>query len=279
MRGAPAHAPSSRPPLPENESKIFYRRMMEALDAAEVPYLVGGAFALGPYTGVTRDTKDFDIFVRPGDLDRVEGVLAAAGCTVERFAPFWLSKARLGADFIDIIHSSGNGIATVDDLWFDHAPEAVVFGLPVRIVPPEEMLWSKAFIMERERFDGADVMHILHECAGRLDWQRVLDRFGEGHWRVLLAHLVLFGFVYPQRRASIPDWVMAELTRRLRREQRQAPSRLPLCRGTLLSRHQYAIDVEAWGYRDGRLPPDGKMSQADIELWERRRLEDEAGKA
>jgi hypothetical protein len=253
--------------------------MMEELNAAGAPYLVGGAYALGPYTGVTRDTKDFDVFVRAGDLARVEGVLAAAGCTIERFAPFWLSKARLGDDFIDVIHSSGNGIAAVDDGWFEHAPEAVVFGVPVRIVPPEEMLWSKAFIMERERFDGADVMHILHECAGRLDWRRVLDRFGEGHWRVLLAHLTLFGFVYPQRRASIPDWVMAELTRRMRREQRQAPPRQALCRGTLLSRHQYAIDVEAWGYRDGRLPPDGKMTQADIELWERRRLEDEAEKA
>ena len=276
MRGAPAHAPSDRVPPAENGSKTFYRRMLEALDGAGAPYLVGGAFALGPYTGVTRDTKDFDIFVRPADLARVEDVLAAEGCTIERFAPFWLSKAKHGELFIDLIHSSGNGLATVDDGWFEHAAETVVFGLPVRIVPPEEMLWSKAFIMERERFDGADVMHILHECAGRLDWQRLLDRFGD-HWRVLLAHLTLFGFVYPQRRASIPDWVMAELTRRLRREQRQTPSRLPLCRGTLLSRHQYAIDVAAWGYRDGRLPPDGRMSQDDIDLWERRRVEEQEG--
>ena len=275
MRGAPAHSPSDRTPPRENERKTFYRAMLDELDAAGASYLVGGAYALGPYTGVTRDTKDFDVFVRPADLDRVEGVLAAAGCEIERFAPFWLSKATRGEDFIDLIHSSGNGIATVDDEWFEHAAEAVVFGLPVRIVPAEEMLWSKAFIMERERFDGADVMHILHECAGRLDWERVLRRFGDLHWRVLLAHLTLFGFVYPQRRASIPDWVMAELTRRLRREQRQRPSRLPLCRGTLLSRHQYAIDVEAWGYRDGRLPPDGKMTQEDIDLWERRRREDQ----
>ena len=278
MRGAPAHAPADQAPQPESESKSFYRRMLDELEAAGVPYLVGGAFALGPYTGVKRDTKDFDIFVKPEDLGRVEAVLAGAGCEIDRFAPFWLSKAKLGEHFIDVIHSSGNGIATVDERWFEHASAAVVFGLPVRIVPPEEMLWSKAFIMERERFDGADVMHILHECAGRLDWQRLLERFG-GHWRVLLAHLTLFGFVYPQRRASVPDWVMADLTRRLRREQRQAPSRLPLCRGTLLSRLQYAIDVADWGYRDGRLPPDGKMTQEDIDLWERRRVEEQEPKA
>jgi hypothetical protein len=248
--------------------------MAQELEAAHAPYLVGGAFALAPYTGVERDTKDFDIFVRPCDVDRVEAVLAAAGCTIERFAPFWLSKARLGDDFIDVIHSSGNGIAVVDDLWFEHSHEAKAFGVPVRIVPAEEMLWSKAFIMERERFDGADVLHIVHERAHRLDWQRILDRFGDRHWRVLLAHLTLFGFVYPQRRASIPDWVMAELVRRLRREQRQPPPRLPVCRGSLLSRHQYAMDIADWGYRDGRLSPEGNMTQADVDLWERRRQED-----
>jgi hypothetical protein len=277
MRGAAVHATAAETPPPDDPRKRFYRRMLQELDAAGAPYLVGGAYALGPYTGVTRDTKDFDIFVRPEDLERVEAVLAAAGCEVERFAPFWLSKATLGEDFIDVIHSSGNGVATVDDLWFEHAGEAVVFGVPVRIVPAEEMLWSKAFIMERERFDGADVLHILHECASRLDWPRLVARFGEAHWRVLLAHLTLFGFVYPQRRAAIPDWVMAELTRRLRREQRQTPPRLAVCRGTLLSRSQYAIDVESWGYRDGRLAPEGKMTREDIALWERRRQEDQEG--
>jgi hypothetical protein len=41
------------------------------------------------------------------------------------------------------------------------------------------MIWSKAFIMERERFDGADVMHLIHENANRLDWNRLLERFGQ----------------------------------------------------------------------------------------------------
>jgi hypothetical protein len=278
MRAAPAYTTRSVSDALATPTKTFYRRMARELNAAGAPYLVGGAYALGPYTGVKRLTKDFDIFVRPADVAVVEGILRAAGCTIERFAPFWLSKAWLGDDFIDVIHNSGNGVAVVDDLWFEHAEESRAFGVPVRIVPAEEMLWSKAFIMERERYDGADVMHILHERAHRLDWNRVLQRFGESHWRVLLAHLTLFGFVYPQRRASVPDWVMGELTRRLRREQRQPPPRLPVCRGTLLSRHQYAIDVGRWGYRDGRLSPEGTMTPNDIALWEQRRREDEAQK-
>ncbi|HEV8629786.1 MAG TPA: hypothetical protein VGV61_05665, partial [Thermoanaerobaculia bacterium] len=120
----------------------------------------------------------------------------------------------------------------------------------------------------------ADVAHLIHEQAHQLDWARLLERLAD-NWRVLLAHLTLFGFIYPSRRASIPDWLMAELARRLRVEQRQPPPRLPICRGSLLSRNQYAIDVEKWGYRDGRLEPTGTMTQQEIDHWEMRRREDQ----
>ena len=259
---------------PSEDTLAFYRRMLQALLADDVPFLVGGAHALARYTPIARYTKDFDIFVKREDLERVSAAFAAAGTAVEVFSPHWLAKATHGEDFIDVIWSSGNGVATVDDLWFAHAADGVVLGLPVRLCPAEEMIWSKALIMERERYDGADVAHLIHEQAHRLDWQRLLDRFGP-HWRALLVHLTLFGFIYPQRRASIPDWLMAELIRRLRVEQRQPPPRDAVCHGTLLSRNQFAIDVEQWGYRDGRLPPQGNMSRREVELWEERRREDQ----
>ena len=259
---------------PIEETHAFYRRMLEELLAAQAPFLVGGAYAFARYTGIERYTKDFDIFLKRSDLERVEGVLAAAGCEIQRFAPHWLSKALRGDDFIDLIWSSGNGVAVVDDLWFAHATPGEVLGVRVLLCPAEEMMWSKALIMERERFDGADVAHLIHERVHALDWQRLLERFGP-NWRVLLAHLNLFGFIYPQRRASIPDWLMAELVRRLRVEQRQPPPRDAVCFGTLLSRNQYATDVERGGYRDGRLPPHGNMSQREIDIWEERRREDQ----
>jgi hypothetical protein len=33
-------------------------------------------------------------------------------------------------------------------------------------VAVEEMVWQKAFIMERERFDGADVVHLIQAPWG-----------------------------------------------------------------------------------------------------------------
>ena len=102
----------------------------------------------------------------------------------------------------------------VDDQWFEHATEREVLGVRVLVAPPEESLWSKAFVMERERFDGADVAHIILAHGERLDWDRLIERFGE-HWRVLLAHLVLFGFIYPSMRSKVPPAVLEELMERL----------------------------------------------------------------
>ena len=249
------------------DAEAVYRHVLEALREGGVEFLVGGAYAFTRYTGIERSTKDFDVFVRYTDRHRALEALADAGFDTEETFPHWLAKAFWGDDFVDIIYSSGNGVAPVDDGWFAHAPEADVLGLRVKISPPEEMLWSKAFVMERERYDGADVIHLLRAGAATLDWDRLLHRFGS-HWRVLLSNLVLFGFVYPGERARIPRRVMDTLLERLTGElDASDPDAAKLCQGTVVSRQQYLIDVEEWGYTDGRLRPRGNMTAEEIAHW------------
>jgi hypothetical protein len=230
----------------------FYYAAIGALQRAQVPFLVGGAYALACHTGVVRHTKDFDIFVRPEDCQRILDVFSAEGYRTEFTDPCWIAKAYAGEDFIDVIFSSGNCVAAVDNTWFKYAIDAKVFGLPVQLCPVEETIWSKAFVMERERYDGADIAHLLRASAERLDWDRLLDRF-DGHWRVLLSHLILFGFIYPSERTRIPSFVMDTLLDRLRDEAQPPPTTRRLCQGTLLSKVQYVIDVDRWGYQDARL--------------------------
>ncbi len=93
-----------------------------------------------------------------------------------------------------------------------------------------------------------------------------LERFGD-RWRVLLSHLTLFGFTYPTERQKIPGWVMQELLGRLQHELATPPPTERVCQGTILSREQYLVDVERWGYQDARLRPRGNMSQKDINHW------------
>lgn len=252
--------------MPDPEAHDVYRRGLQMLNDAQVRFLVGGAYALECYTGIRRDTKDFDIFVHPRDRDRVVGVFSAAGYQTDHTFPHWLSKAIFGDHFIDIVFNSGNGLCPVDDEWFDYAVEWNVLGVRVLLCPAEEMIWSKSFIQERERYDGADIAHILRACAPEMAWPRLMRRFDE-HWRVLLSHLVLFGFIYPAERDRIPEWVMQDLVYRLEKELKCKPLPERVCQGPLVSREQYLADIMEWGYEDARLLPRGRMTREDIAHW------------
>jgi hypothetical protein len=245
----------------------FYRRALRTLVDAELPFLVGGAFAHARFTGIRRCTKDLDLFIRRGDYERVAALMRAQGWRTEMAYPHWLAKVHAGEDFIDLIFNSGNGVAAVDDRWFHDNAQAEILGVPVRVANMEDSLLSKAFIQERERYDGADVAHTIRANAERIDWQGLVDRFGP-HWRVLLAHLTLFGYVYAGERQRVPDWVMHQLMERLANETDNPPEEdLRICAGTLLSREQYLHDVEELGYIDGRLTPASTMTRSDVATW------------
>jgi hypothetical protein len=249
----------------DSDTPALFGDALRALRDAGVEFLIGGAFALSRYTRIERFTKDLDLFVREADCARTLETLAGIGCQTEWTFRHWLAKARREDALIDVIYGSGNGVAMVDDQWFAHAPEAEICGSMSRLSPPEELIWSKSFVMERERFDGADVLHLLRGMGPDLDWPRLIARFGE-HWRVLLSHLVLYGFVYPSARHQIPAWVSDELTQRLASGWNDDLRNGKTCFGTLLSRQQYLPDLEQFGYIDGRLVV-GCMTAGEIAEW------------
>ena len=225
-------------------------RALDVLQGAGLEPMVGGAYALRCHTTIWRDTKDLDLFLRK---DRVEAALDAlhqAGFRCELTDPMWLGKAFDGEYFIDLIFSSGNGVAVVDEHWTRRAGTAEVLGRQCLVIPPEEMIWSKAFVQERERYDGADIHHLLRCSGKKLDWEHVLMRF-EPHWQVLLGHLITFRFAFPSDKDQVPAWVMHELIGRLQEAEEAPPGDQRLCRGTLLSRTQYLYELRE-GYLDAR---------------------------
>src|SRR5688572_26055704 len=253
---------------PSIHASEFYKRVIQVFQAKDIDFLIGGAYAFVHYTGIGRDTKDLDLFIRRTDWDKVTSVLANEGITTELTFPHWLGKAYGGRQrefFVDLIFSGGNGVAEVDDEWFANAIQDESLGFPVRLMPLEEMIWSKAFLMERERFDGADVLHLIRARQKDINWPRLLSRFGE-HWRVLLSHLVLYPYVYPSEPA--PQEVIDELLDRAKKEPK-ADEGIRLCRGPLLSRAQYLIDLERWNYVDARQVPSGTMTPEEIDAWTR----------
>jgi hypothetical protein len=250
--------------VPADPAHEVYREALSCLLKAKVPFLVGGAFALESYTGRVRPTKDLDLFVQPADRVRLMQRLSDAGFRTEWRFPHWLGKAYKDDRSIDIIYSSGNGVCPVDEAWFNYALPAEILGISVRVVPAEEMLWSKAFVMERNRYDGGDIAHLLRARAQTMDWARLLFRFGT-HWRVLLSHVILFGFIYPEQRLRVPDWFMHEMMRRMKLDMQCLPADRNVCQGTLLSWSQYLGDLERGEYQDARHVPRGKLTTGDTE--------------
>src|SRR5438874_2403992 len=251
----------------KDKSDLPHRRSVVALQDTDIPFLIGGAYVVEVYAGVSRQTKDFDLYLRPQHVDLALDALKRAGYKTKKTFPHWLAKASRGRDHVDMIFRAGNGLCEVEDSWFERAHGHEFLGLSVKLCAPEEMIWMKAYIMERERFDGADIAHILQSCAEKLDWPHLVHRFGPD-WRVLLILLVLFGYVYPGERDKIPAAIMDDLIARLKSEKRTAGADR-ICRGTLLSRKQYLLDIQERGFRDARLQQRVHMNAKDIAHWTR----------
>jgi hypothetical protein len=256
-------------------TREFYLRVLDTVKEAGVRYVVAGAYALAYHAGIVRHTKDLDLFVRRQDVPlALEALEAKLNCRSDWAHPHWLAKSyapesdETNGAFVDFIFRSANGLCPVDDEWLDHACPGDVLGRSSPLCPAEEMVWSKAWVQARERFDGADIAHLIQARGPELDWRRLLDRFLRhsvpGAARILLGHLLSFGFVYPAERDKVPAWVLEELFGAARNE---PPEAEPICRGTMLSWDQYLPDVTERGSLDARLRPWGRLTQEEVDGW------------
>jgi hypothetical protein len=239
---------SSRPPSFSPEQESLFREAIELLVGSGIGFAVAGAFALHQHTGIWRDTKDLDLFLPAVEIPRALTVLGRAGFETEIPDRVWLAKAWRAGFFVDLIAGMSNAVVCVDASWIQRSSRSELFGAPARILPPEELIASKVFVTRRERFDGADVCHIIHGAGNEMDWSRLLDLLGE-HWQMLLWHLVLYHYVYPADTSRVPQEVWEELLQRFRVELAH-PNRALDFRGTLIDEKMFAIDVVEWGRRN-----------------------------
>ena len=247
--------------IPEDEREI-YKRALRALNDAGVPYVVAGAYAIYEHTGIYRQTKDLDIFCEPSAVIPAMKVLREAGFRTTLEQSHWLAKAKEDPYFIDIIYGMGNGLALIDADWYKHSTPAILAATPVRVAPPEELIWHRLFISERHRQDMADIAHLILCVGAKLDWHRLVAKTGSD-WPLLLAQLQMFLYVYPGYRSRIPDWVLSDLLDRGKAEIGKEPPATEATRGTLISRFSFAIDVNEWGFRDLREEAIQAMKQSE----------------
>lgn len=230
------------------QQKALFREVLSLFEEERLPYSVAGAFALQQHTGISRFTKDLDVFLCPQDVSRALAYLEEKGFQCEIRDPVWLAKASRNCYFVDLIAGMSNGAIRVESSWIERALPATILGVRTRVSAPEELVASKLFVTRRERFDGADIVHVIYVSRGRLQWDRILQLAGE-HWELVFWNLVLFQYIYPAHRAYIPQALWQELLSRFTYQVRSS-SRDEKFRGSLIDEKMFAIDVNEWGLDD-----------------------------
>lgn len=260
----PARTPD---PFVDSRQRAVYVAALDALTSAGVRYAVGGGLALAFYADVRRPVHDLDLHILPADLPRAREALERAGFATTLKHVQWLAQAHRDDCQVCLIFGDGAWVRAVDAAFFGRAVPGFLWQRPVYYAPADELIFTKAMTCGRYRFDGADLYHLLIGLGDRVDWDAVLRRFGP-HWEVLLAQLVLFGYVFPSHASLVPRRVWDTLLARHETARQQAPpdpSSPPICRGGHLDGSgAYARDVGRRGdYHDAR-----------HEHWEQRQREE-----
>ena len=181
--------------------------VVQTAESVGIRLLIGGALALSAYTPLQRRTKDIDFYILPEDRDRTVALLHDLG-----FRDFysempydreWIYRSIREGVIADIIWSFANKRALVDEHWFHHSLSLPCSGAVLRVVPPEELLWAKLYVLQRDRCDWPDLLNLLYYTGPSLDWERLRNRLGDD--RPLLEALKLvFSWMCPGRPAETP---------------------------------------------------------------------------
>jgi Uncharacterised nucleotidyltransferase len=196
------------------EQTELTRAVLTAANELGVPYVLGGALAVSHYGAPWRNTKDLDIFVPPADRQRVIDALTTLGFTdyyaVWPYDREWIYRGHKGNKIVDVIWQPANKVGVVEADWRERAAPGELAGAPTWFASPEDLIWLKAFIVQRERCDWPDILNLITASEGRLDWRGLVDRFGP-HRVLLRAVIDLFDWACPQHTAYVPVAIRREL--------------------------------------------------------------------
>lgn len=211
----PGTRPSCTDIVPEQDWAV-YHDAIRAFESARIAFAVGGGMAYGCYVSRPRYTKDLDLFVLPHDRERVIAAMTACGFTdyfeVQEYQRHWIYRGHRDGLILDCIWQMANERAMVDESWLARGPVTLIHDTPVRLVPAEEILWGKLYVLQRERSDWPDVLNLLASTGATLDWPRLVHRLGVD-LPLLSAVVQLFAWVAPRDARRLPPdaWELLQL--------------------------------------------------------------------
>lgn len=218
-----------------------YQLAIRSLRAAEVSFMLGGAFGLAAYTGRWRNTKDIDLYVLPAERELAINALGSAGFQdyhdTLAYDRGWIYRATRNGLIVDLIWGTPNRRGEVDLEWIAHAGRLSFRTEQLDVVPAEELAWIKLYVFQRDRCDWLDVINLLYAKSASLEWDRLVHRLGPD-LPLLHSALGVFAWVCPNRIEAIPPNLRKQAGIRKPRKPSTEPDRYRI--GLLDSRPWFA---------------------------------------
>jgi hypothetical protein len=191
-----------------------YKCVLDQATRENVPFALGGGLAVGVYTGKGRHTKDLDLYILPEHKQWAVEVMAQCGLDdyfpVKDYDRAWIYRGHDGEVLVDAIWAMANKRAVVDEGWLERGPMIRMFDQQFRVIPPEELIWSKLYVMQRDRCDWPDIINLVNATGPTLDWNHLLRRV-ETDAPLVKALLSIFAWVSPERAREFPTWLWKKL--------------------------------------------------------------------
>jgi hypothetical protein len=195
--------------IPSEQSDVL-REGTEVMERVEAPFLLAGALALATYTGHWRNTKDIDVVIQQDDRERVIEALGRAGFVDyfdrENYDRSWIFRGFKEGVLFDVIWALPNHRVGIDDAWFERARTVVLNGRAYQVVPAEELVRIKLYVMQRERCDWVDVLNVVAAAVEQISWPWLVERMGRD-LPLLHAALAIFNWMCPGRAHALPSWL------------------------------------------------------------------------
>jgi hypothetical protein len=192
----------------------MYRTALDVARKSGAQFMVGGGFCLAFFTNRWRNTKDIDFYVLPAERQKMIDALTQAGFKdyydQKPYDRGWIYRSVQDGVIVDIIWSMANRRAEVDPVWFDRAPVVTLREESFKVVPPEELLWCKLYVFQRDHCDWTDLLNLIYGVGPKLDWDHLLTRIGNDV-QLLKGILELFTWVAPHRASELPISLRREL--------------------------------------------------------------------
>jgi hypothetical protein len=149
---------------------ITLKRVAATLKQAEIPFALGGSFAVYAHGGHSGD-HDVDFLLREEDVERALEALVATGFRAERPPEDWLVKVYDEDRMVDLIHHPLDTPVTEETLT--DTVSRVVDAIVMPCVTATQLMIHKLLSFTEHYCDFTRGLPLARSLREQIDWDRV----------------------------------------------------------------------------------------------------------